>query len=200
MHDMTPSRGIRNNNPGNIRKSSEPWRGLAAAKDQKDPAFFTFETPEWGIRAMAVILRTYQTKYGLRTIRAIIGRWAPSAENDTDAYVDAGRGIQKKENLPLVEEFAKLLGGVVGASRPLTDLDWLPKTRQVGQSGKTVRPKLYVACGISGAMQHVAGMKDAGLIVAINTDPSAPIFEIAHVGIVGNVLQILPLAIKALKA
>lgn len=86
---MTPSRGIRNNNPGNIRKSSEPWRGLAAAKDQKDPAFFTFETPEWGIRAMAVILRTYQTKYGLRTIRAIIGRWAPSAENDTDAYVDA---------------------------------------------------------------------------------------------------------------
>ncbi len=117
-----------------------------------------------------------------------------------DIIVSAGRGIQKKENLPLVEEFAKLLGGVVGASRPLTDLEWLPKTRQVGQSGKTVRPKLYVACGISGAMQHVAGMKDSGLIVAINTDPSAPIFEVAHVGIVGNVLQILPLAIKDLKA
>ncbi len=117
-----------------------------------------------------------------------------------DVIVSAGRGIQKKENLSLVEELAKLLGGVVGASRPLTDMEWLPKTRQVGQSGKTVRPKLYVACGISGAMQHVAGMKDAGLIVAINTDPSAPIFEVAHVGIVGNVLQILPLAIKALKA
>ena len=117
-----------------------------------------------------------------------------------DVIVSAGRGIQKKENLPMVEEFAKLLGGVVGASRPLTDLEWLPKTRQVGQSGKTVRPKLYVACGISGAMQHVAGMKDAGLIVAINTDPSAPIFEVAHVGIVGNVLQILPLAVKDLKA
>ena len=116
-----------------------------------------------------------------------------------DVIVSAGRGIQKKENLPLVEEFAKLLGGVVGASRPLTDMEWLPKTRQVGQSGKTVRPKLYVACGISGAMQHVAGMKDAGLIVAINTDPSAPIFEIAHVGIVGNVLQLLPLVIKDLK-
>jgi len=116
-----------------------------------------------------------------------------------DVIVSAGRGIQKKENLPLVEELAKLLGGVVGASRPLTDLEWLPKTRQVGQSGKTVRPKLYVACGISGAMQHVAGMKDAGLIVAINTDPSAPIFEIAHVGIVGNVLQILPLVVKDLK-
>lgn len=117
-----------------------------------------------------------------------------------DVIVSAGRGIQKKENLPLVEELAKLLGGVVGASRPLTDLEWLPKTRQVGQSGKTVRPKLYVACGISGAMQHVAGMKDAGLIVAINTDPSAPIFEVAHIGIVGNVLQLVPLVTKDLKA
>ncbi len=117
-----------------------------------------------------------------------------------EIIVSAGRGIQKKENLALIEEFAKALGGVVGASRPLTDLEWLPKTRQVGQSGKTVRPKLYVACGISGAMQHVAGMKDSGFIVAINTDPSAPIFEIAHVGIVGNVLQILPLVLKDLKA
>ncbi len=116
-----------------------------------------------------------------------------------DVIVSAGRGIQKKENLPVVEELAKALGGVVGASRPLTDLEWLPKTRQVGQSGKTVRPKLYVACGISGAMQHVAGMKDSGLIVAINTDPSAPIFEVAHVGVVGNVLQILPLLVKNLK-
>ena len=116
-----------------------------------------------------------------------------------DVIVSAGRGIQKKENLAIIEEFAKILGGVVGASRPLTDMEWLPKTRQVGQSGKTVRPKLYIACGISGAMQHVAGMKDAGLIVAINMDPSAPIFEIAHVGIVGNLLQIVPLAVKELK-
>src|SRR5881296_3200609 len=117
-----------------------------------------------------------------------------------DIIVSAGRGIQKKENLPLIEEFAKTLGGVVGASRPLTDMDWLPKTRQVGQSGKTVRPKLYVACGISGAMQHVAGMKDASLIVAINTDPSAPIFEVAHVGIVADVLKLLPATLKELKS
>src|SRR5437879_5700715 len=114
--------------------------------------------------------------------------------------VSAGRGIQKKENLALIEEFAKALGGVVGASRPLTDMDWLPKTRQVGQSGKTVRPKLYVACGISGAMQHVAGMKDASLIVAINTDPTAPIFEVAHVGFVADVLKLLPATLKELKA
>jgi len=115
-----------------------------------------------------------------------------------DVIVAAGRGIQKRENLVLVETLAKLLGGVVGASRPLTDLEWLPKTRQVGQSGKTVRPKLYVACGISGAMQHVAGMKDSGFIIAINTDPSAPIFDVAHVGVVANVLQLLPAVIKEL--
>jgi electron transfer flavoprotein alpha subunit len=120
--------------------------------------------------------------------------------SSADIIVSAGRGIQKKENLALIEEFAKAVGGVVGASRPLTDLDWLPKTRQVGQSGKTVRPKLYVACGISGAMQHVAGMKDADLIVAINTDPTAPIFEIAHVGFVADVLKLLPATLKEMKA
>jgi len=119
--------------------------------------------------------------------------------SSADVIVSAGRGIQKKENLRIVEEFAKAIGGVVGASRPLTDMEWLPKTRQVGQSGKTVRPKLYVACGISGAMQHVAGMKDAGLIVAINTDPTAPIFEVAHVGFTANVLELLPAVLKELK-
>ena len=116
-----------------------------------------------------------------------------------DIVVSAGRGIQKKENLPLIEQFAKMLGGVVGASRPLTDLDWLPKTRQVGQSGKTVRPKLYIACGVSGAMQHVAGMKDAGLIIAVNTDPTAPIFELAHYGFTANVLELLPAVMKELR-
>ena len=119
--------------------------------------------------------------------------------SSADVIVSAGRGIQKKDNLALIEDFAKAIGGVVGASRPLTDLDWLPKTRQVGQSGKTVRPKLYVACGVSGAMQHVAGMKDAGLIIAINTDPTAPIFEIAHVGFVADVLKLLPATLKELK-
>jgi len=117
-----------------------------------------------------------------------------------DVIVSAGRGIKDKKNLPLVEEFAKLLGGVVGASRPLTDLEWLPKTRQVGQSGKTVHPKLYIACGISGAMQHVSGMKDSGAIFAVNTDPTAPIFEVAHYGFTANVLELLPAVVKALKS
>jgi electron transfer flavoprotein alpha subunit len=136
--------------------------------------------------------------------RRFLRHEAPAVQDidiaQADVVVSAGRGIQKKENLKLVEEFAKLLGGVVGASRPLTDSEWLPKTRQVGQSGKSVRPKLYIACGISGAMQHVAGMKDSGLIVAINTDPTAPIFEVAHVGVVGDVLQVLPAVMKELRA
>src|SRR5206468_12844921 len=97
-----------------------------------------------------------------------------------------------KENLVLIEEFAKAIGGVVGASLPLTDMDWLPKTRQVWQSGKTVRSKLYVACGISGVMQHVAGMNDASLIIVINTDTSAPIFEVWHCWTVGGFLNLLP--------
>ena len=113
--------------------------------------------------------------------------------------MSAGRGVKDKANLPLIEGFAKEIGGVVGASRPLTDMEWLPKSRQVGSSGKTVRPKLYVACGISGAMQHVSGMKNSELIIAVNVDPTAPIFEVAHYGFVGNLLEILPVALKAFK-
>jgi electron transfer flavoprotein alpha subunit len=120
--------------------------------------------------------------------------------SEADVVVSAGRGIGDQENLALIEEFSRILGGVVGASRPLTDAGWLPKTRQVGQSGKTVKPKLYIACGISGAMQHVSGMKDAGLIIAINTDPNAPIFDVAHFGVVGNLREVIPKTIEALKS
>ncbi len=119
--------------------------------------------------------------------------------SQADIVISAGRGIGDKENLALIEQFAKVLGGVVGASRPLSDAEWLPKTRQVGQSGKTVKPKLYVACGISGAMQHVSGMKDSGLIIAINTDARAPIFEVAHYGVIGNLHEVIPKTIEALK-
>lgn len=139
-----------------------------------------------------------------RNGRTFLGYERPEVQDidigSADIVVSAGRGIQKKENLRIVEELAKALGGVVGASRPLTDQEWLPKTRQVGQSGKSVRPKLYIACGISGAMQHIAGMKDAGLIVAVNTDPSAPIFEVAHYGVVANVLEFIPALLQELRA
>jgi len=109
-----------------------------------------------------------------------------------DVLVAVGRGIQARENIELAEELAQALGGAVCASRPVIDQGWLPLSRQVGKSGLTVKPKLYVALGISGAPEHVEGMKNSGLIVAVNTDPQAPIFNVAHYGIVGDALDWLP--------
>jgi electron transfer flavoprotein alpha subunit len=114
--------------------------------------------------------------------------------------VSVGRGIQSKDNLSVVEELAQALGGTVSASRPIVDQGWLPKTRQVGKSGMTVKPKLYVAVGISGAPEHLEGMRGAGLIVAVNSDPSAPIFNVAHYGIVGDLFDVLPLLTEKINA
>jgi len=110
-----------------------------------------------------------------------------------DILVSVGRGIGDVENIPLAEALAEVLGATVSCSRPIVDKKWLPKERQVGTSGKTVKPKVYLALGISGAFQHVAGMKNSGTIIAINKDPKAPIFNIAHYGIVDDVLKILPI-------
>jgi len=109
-----------------------------------------------------------------------------------DILVSAGRGIQSDENLPMVNELAAKLGGAVSCSRPLVDSKWMPKTRQVGKSGLKVKPKLYLALGISGAPEHIEGMKDAGLIIAINSDPKAPIFDYAHYGVVADLFDIVP--------
>ncbi|MBZ5726115.1 MAG: electron transfer flavoprotein subunit alpha/FixB family protein [Acidobacteriia bacterium] len=117
-----------------------------------------------------------------------------------DVLVAVGRGIQSRDNLGLVEELAKTLGGAVAGSRPVIDQGWLPLSRQVGKSGLTVRPKLYIALGISGAPEHVEGMKDSGLIVAVNSDPRAPIFNIAHYGIVADVVETLPSLTAAIGA
>jgi len=117
--------------------------------------------------------------------------------------VGIGRGIKSKDNLPLVEEFTKEIGGVIGCSRPIIDLGWLPKERLIGSSGKTVKPKVYIALGISGAFQHISGMKDAETIIAVNKDPEAPIFSVAHYGIVGDLIKILPVLkekVKEIKA
>ncbi len=132
--------------------------------------------------------------------RSVLGYEKPETEDidisEADIIVAAGRGIKEKENLTLVEGLAKALGGVIAGSRPLIDKDWLPWSRQVGSSGKTVRPKLYLACGISGAMQHVTGMKGSQTIVAINVDPTAPIFAVAHYGIVGDLFKVIPELMK----
>ena len=106
--------------------------------------------------------------------------------------VSIGRGIQEKENIKLAEELAESMGAVVSCSRPVVDAKWLPKSRQVGTSGKTVKPKVYVACGISGAFQHLAGIKGNPFLVAINKNPKAPIFQAADVGVVADLLEFLP--------
>jgi len=111
---------------------------------------------------------------------------------EADVLVSVGRGIEEEENLDLVFDLAEAMGATVSASRPIVDSGWLEKGRQVGQSGKVVTPEVYIAIGISGAVQHVAGMKGAETIVAINTDPNAPIFDIADYGIVGDLFEVVP--------
>jgi electron transfer flavoprotein alpha subunit len=106
--------------------------------------------------------------------------------------VSIGRGIQEKENVIIAEELAEALGAAVSCSRPVVDAKWMEKSRQVGSSGKTVKPKVYLACGISGAFQHLAGIKGNPFLIAINKNPKAPIFQIADVGIVDDVLEFLP--------
>jgi electron transfer flavoprotein alpha subunit len=106
--------------------------------------------------------------------------------------VSIGRGIQEQENVAIAQELANALGGVVSCSRPVVDAKWLAKSRQVGSSGKTVKPKVYLACGISGSFQHLAGIKGNPFIVAINKNPKAPIFQVADVGVVADILEFLP--------
>jgi len=149
------------------------------------------------VKAESVELKPEQ----IRTKPLELFREAKQAVDLTQApiLVSVGRGIKAPENIPLAEKLAKLLGGEISASRPICDEGWLPMDRQIGSSGQTVAPKLYLALGISGAIQHVVGMKGSRTIAAINKDQNAPIFEVADYGVVGDLFEIVPALIEELE-
>jgi len=150
------------------------------------------------VKPVSVALKPEQ----IRTKPLELFREAKQAVDLTQApiLVSVGRGIKAPENIPLAEKLAKLLGGEISASRPICDEGWLPMERQIGSSGQTVAPKLYLALGISGAIQHVVGMKGSRTIAAINKDQNAPIFEVADYGVVGDLFEIVPALIEELTA
>ena len=137
----------------------------------------------------------------IRSDREILGTEEAAGEkvdlSQAEIIVSVGRGIGGEENMPMVEELAKALGAEVGASRPVIDSGWLPRDRQIGSSGQTVSPKLYIAVGISGAIQHLVGMKGSQIVVAINKDRNAPIFGVARYAIIGDLLEVVPALTRA---
>jgi electron transfer flavoprotein alpha subunit len=196
--------GYRNEN-GKLVFVRQMFQGKTAADvvfEGAAPSFATFQAGAFRadlvaqgsskapVTPLAVELEPEQ----IRTKPLELFREAKQAVDLTQApiLVVVGRGIKAPENIPLAEKLAKLLGGELAASRPICDEGWLPMDRQIGSSGQTVAPKLYLALGISGAIQHVVGMKGSRTIVAINKDQNAPIFEVADYGIVGDIFELIP--------
>ena len=175
--------------------------------DSEAPLFATFQSGAYrgdqaAIGSSAAPIDTMQVEVGEVRMKPE----APFQEvkqavdlTKAEVIVAIGRGIKSKDNIQLAEKLAEALGGDIAASRPICDAEWLPIDRQIGSSGQTVAPKLYIALGISGAIQHLVGMKNAGTIVAINKDPEAPIFDIADYGIVGDLFEAVPVMTEEIK-
>jgi len=172
-----------------------PWICSVRPKAYPDPGAGSGDAPAVASEAASIPAEALDAE--------ILGFRQDEAEGvnlaDADVIVAGGRGLQDPSNFDLIRELATELGGAVGASRAVVDAGWIPYPHQVGQTGKTVRPKLYVAVGISGAIQHLAGMKTSETIVAINKDAAAPIFKVASFGLVGDALQLVPLLTKKLR-
>ncbi|HEY3103664.1 MAG TPA: electron transfer flavoprotein subunit alpha/FixB family protein [Pyrinomonadaceae bacterium] len=174
--------------------------------DGEPPTFVTFQSGSFrgdqAVKGSGALVETMPIEIGEVRMKPE----APFQEakqavdlSKADIIVAVGRGIKSKDNLALAEKLAEALGGDLAASRPICDAEWLPIDRQIGSSGQTVAPKLYVAIGISGAIQHLVGMKNSQTIVAINKDPEAPIFDIADYGIVGDLFEAVPVLTEEIK-
>ncbi|MFC7131522.1 MULTISPECIES: electron transfer flavoprotein subunit alpha/FixB family protein [Salinibaculum] len=173
---------------------------------EDDWAVLTVRPAEWPVAEEPgdATVESFDASIDDGAVRTTVNGFEEVAGGDVDIgeaefIVSVGRGIDEEENIALIEDLADALGATLAASRPIVDNGWLPKNRQVGQSGKVVTPDVYIAIGISGAVQHVAGMKGAETIVAINTDPDAPIFDIADYGIVDDLFDVVPELIETVE-